>query len=92
MRTLIRNLEHEDGRISTMSANLILDRAWGKPREAKPEEQQAARIDLSQLSGDELRILMRLVQSGRLTNAPAETEPPLVEINRKADNPEPSPT
>jgi hypothetical protein len=67
MRTLIQNLNHEDGRISTMSANLILERAWGKPREMSPEERQQPHIDVSQLSQTELDILLRLVLSGRLT-------------------------
>jgi hypothetical protein len=47
MMTLIRNLNHEDGRISTMSASLILERVFGKPREMKPEEQEKAHIDLT---------------------------------------------
>jgi hypothetical protein len=83
MRTLIRNLDHEDGRISTMAASLILERAWGKPREAKPEEQHEARIDLTQLTRAELDILLHLVQSDRLREAPV-ADPPL-EIEGRAD-------
>jgi hypothetical protein len=74
MRTLIRNLSHEDGRISTMSASLILERAFGKPREMKPEEQREVRIDLSQLTKAELDILLGLAQSGRLASVPVENE------------------
>jgi hypothetical protein len=70
MRTLIRNLDHEDGRIATMSASLVLERAWGKPREMKPEEQQKASIDLTSLSDAELALLMKLVDSGRLRAMP----------------------
>lgn len=72
MMTLIRNLHHEDGRISTMSASLILERAWGKPREMKLEEHQQSHIDLTQLSSEELSILLRLAQSDRLR--PVENE------------------
>jgi hypothetical protein len=79
MMTLIRNLSHEDGRISTMSASLILERAWGRAREMKPEEQQQARIDLSALSGPELQLLLRLVQSGRLRSAPEQDEASVIE-------------
>ncbi len=74
MMTLVNNLHHEDGRISTMSASLILERAWGKPREMKPEEHQQAHIDLSQLSGEELSILVRLARSGRLKSVESDRE------------------
>jgi hypothetical protein len=84
MRTLIRNLSHEDGRISTMSASLILERAWGKPREAKPEEQQETQIDLTQLTREELGVLTRLALSGRLRPVPTATEPP-PEIDTEAE-------
>lgn len=73
MLTLIRNLNHEDGRISTMSASLILERAFGKAREM-PEEYQQSHIDLTQLSDQELAILLKLAQSGRLTGVPAGNE------------------
>ena len=78
MRTLIRNLHHEDGRIGTMSASLILERAWGNAREMKPQEQERAHIDLSALSKEELDVLMKLALSGRLRAidaAPVEEAP-----------------
>jgi hypothetical protein len=84
MRTLIRNLSHEDGRISTMSASLILERAWGKPREAKPEEQQETQIDLTRLTREELGVLTRLALSGRLRPVPTAVEPP-PEIETEAE-------
>jgi hypothetical protein len=85
MRTLIRNLDHEDGRIATMSASLILERAWGKPREMKPEDQQpAAQIDLTQLSGVELAILVKLAESGRLRSVPTAEDETAPEIEGKA--------
>jgi hypothetical protein len=85
MRTLIKNLEHEDGRIATMSASLILERAFGKPREANPEEHRRAHIDLSQLTRAELDILLRLAQSGRLTSIQVESEDNAPTIQAKAE-------
>jgi hypothetical protein len=85
MRTLIRNLNHEDGRISTMSASLILERAFGKAREMRLEEQQPAHIDLTQLSGEELAILVKLAQSGRLTSVPIESEDARAVADTKAE-------
>ncbi len=85
MMTLVNNLRHEDGRISTMSASLILERAWGKPREMKPEEHQQVHIDVTQLSAEELSILVRLAQSGRLkpVESDREQEPtPTIEAKR----------
>jgi len=61
-----------------MSASLILERAWGKAREMKPQEQERAHIDLSALSKEELDVLMKLVLSGRLKAleaAPVEDAP-----------------
>lgn len=70
MMTLIRNLSHEDGRISTMSASLILERAFGKAREMKPEETEKTSIDLTTLTSAELALLVKLVESGRLRATP----------------------
>lgn len=69
MQTLIARLADPDGRIAVVAANSILERAWGKVKEAKPEEQQQASIDLSQLRGPELALLLKLVESGRLVAA-----------------------
>src|SRR6516164_4517899 len=66
MRTLIERLNDPDGRIAVMSASLILERAWGKVKEAKEEPQSEAHIDLSQLTTAELAILIKLADSGRL--------------------------
>jgi hypothetical protein len=70
MNCLIRHLHHEDARIAVVAANSILERAWGKPREQKPEEQYQASIDLSALTDGELALLLKLVESGRLRAAP----------------------
>jgi hypothetical protein len=85
MRTLIRHLDHQDGRISTMAASLILERAWGRPREAPPEAQQETQIDLSALSREELAILTKLALSGRLTSRPIESEDTESVIEAKAE-------
>jgi hypothetical protein len=81
MRVLIDRLNDPDGRIAVMSASLILERAWGKVREAKPEDQQPeAHVDLSQLTAAELAILVKLADSGRLggteTRSPPQIEGP----------------
>jgi hypothetical protein len=70
IKTLIARLRDPDGRIAVVAANSVLERAFGKVREMKPEEQQQVRIDLSQLSNAELNILLALAQSGRLAAAP----------------------
>jgi hypothetical protein len=68
MRTLIANLSNEDARVSTMSANLILERSLGRPKEQSADERGQARIDLSKLSRAESDVLFKLAQSGRLTD------------------------
>jgi hypothetical protein len=73
MRTLVDRLRDPDGRIAVVAANSLLERAWGKVKEAKPEDAQQASIDLSSLSAEELAIMVRLVQSGRLKAAPEDT-------------------
>jgi hypothetical protein len=81
MRTLVTNLHHPDARVSTMSANLILERAWGKPSEQSAEQQSQTAIDLTRLSKAELDVLFRLAQSGRLTE---EQSGPPAEIDGSA--------
>jgi len=86
VRTLIKHLGHEDGRIAVVAAERLLERAWGRPREMRPEEQQEkAAIDLSQLTNAELDVLLRLVQSGRLTGVPVRGEDPGSVIDAKAE-------
>jgi hypothetical protein len=87
MRTLISRLNDPDGRIAVMAASLILERAFGRPKEQVPHEERA-QIDLTKLTAAELQILIGLADSGRLTSAPspspgddaptidAEAEPP----------------
>lgn len=66
IRVLIERLHDPDGRIAVVAANSILERAFGKVREMKVEEQPQAHIDLSTLTNAELALLVGLVQSGRL--------------------------
>ena len=75
MRVLIERLNDPDGRIAVMSASLILERAWGKVKEAKEEPQSEAHIDLSQLTTAELAILIKLADSGRLGGTETRSPP-----------------
>lgn len=77
VQTLAERLHDPDGRIAVVAANSLLERAWGKVKEAKPEDAQQASIDLSSLSAEELAIMVRLVQSGRLKAAPEDTVAPV---------------
>jgi hypothetical protein len=70
MRTLIERMGDADSRVAVMAASLVLERAWGKPREAQPEEQHEASVDLSALTDAELALLLKLADSGRLRPAP----------------------
>ena len=72
MRTLVERLRDPDGRIAVVAANSLLERAWGKVREAKPEEQQQMQLDLSSLDAAELALLVRLVNSDRFKAIPAD--------------------
>jgi hypothetical protein len=81
MQTLIERLHDPDGRIAVVAANSILERAWGKVREHRPEEHTPeAHVDLTQLSAAELAILVKLADSGRLggteTRSPPQIEGP----------------
>lgn len=79
VKTLVERLRDPDGRIAVVAANSILERAWGKVREQKPEEQKQAHIDLTNLSAAELQLLMKLVDSGRLREAEPEAPSTVVE-------------
>jgi hypothetical protein len=72
VKTLVERLQDPDGRIAVVAANSILERAWGKVREMKPEEREQVSIDLSALSAAELKILLDLAQSGRLRSLPSK--------------------
>jgi hypothetical protein len=70
VQALIGLLHDPDGRIVAVADNPILERAWGKTKEMKPEDVVLPSIDLSKLTGEELRILLALADGGRLTSAP----------------------
>ena len=76
VQTLVERLRDPDGRIAVVAANSILERAWGKVREAKPEEHKVASIDLSKLNGAELDLLLRLADSGRLVEETPQSSGP----------------
>ncbi len=85
LRTLVERLDDADGRIAVVAANSILERAWGKTREQRPEEQQPPHIDLSALTAAELRVLVDLAMSGRLRTAPVDgtqdqNMPPVIDV------------
>ena len=79
VQTLVERLRDPDGRIAVVAANSILERAWGKVREAKPEEHKAASIDLTALSGAELALLLKLADSGRLREAEESQSPTVID-------------
>jgi hypothetical protein len=66
VRTLVERLRDPDGRVAVTAANLLLERAWGKTKEMRPEDGEKAHVDLSALSDSEIKILLALAQSGRL--------------------------
>jgi hypothetical protein len=72
MKCLIERMSDSDGRIAVVAANSVLERAFGKTKEMKPEERVQASIDLSTLSDTELRVLVDLVLSGRLRDMPRD--------------------
>jgi hypothetical protein len=74
VRTLVERLHDPDGRIAVVAANSLLERAWGKVREQKPEEQPQMRIDLTMLTAGELAILAKLAESGRLRSVSSDDE------------------
>ena len=53
----------EDARARIVAAQTILDRAWGKPKEAQPE----APIDLRGMSVPQLELLLQIVQAAERT-------------------------
>jgi hypothetical protein len=72
MRTLIRLLDDPDGRIAAVAANSVLERAWGKTKEMRPEEGERQSLDVSALTDLELRVLMQAIQDGRLRSVSAD--------------------
>jgi len=53
-----------------VAANSISERVLGKPCKQAQEEHREPQIDLSQLTGEELKLLTELVASGRLQSVP----------------------
>src|SRR5438105_298403 len=64
VQRLVELMDDEDGRVAAVACQSIWEKAWGK-REPPPDDgmpEQA--LDLSQLTRDELRFLLKLVRSG----------------------------
>ena len=55
-------MRNEDPRIQLLATEAVLNRGVGKPRDHSDEERKARRIDLSGLSGDELKSLGTLLK------------------------------
>ena len=49
-----------------VAAQALLDRAWGKPKEAQDDDQRQVSVDLSGATTAELQVLLALVQRGAL--------------------------
>lgn len=59
--------QKDDDRVAFMAVSALLDRAWGKPKEMKAEEQtQQTTVDLSKLSEEHKRLLLEMFRSGVL--------------------------
>jgi hypothetical protein len=87
--TLAQRLHDRDGKVAVAAAVALLERAWGKVREARPDDEQPpVQIDLSALTDAELGLLLRLVQSDRLrappTDGPSDA-PPVIEATVRSD-------
>lgn len=62
-----------DPRVRVVAWDIVLTRAWGKPREQAPEEAAKAPIDLSRLNAKELQALKRL--TAKMRGEPVAEEP-----------------
>jgi hypothetical protein len=72
MLTLVAHLKDPDGRVAVTVANLLLERAFGRAREFKEDQQREAHVDLTSLTASELAILVKLADSGRLGGVPTD--------------------
>jgi hypothetical protein len=67
MRRLIELVYSDDERVATVAINAVLDRAWGKPREAKPEEEQARpTVDTSRLTEAQKQALLAVFRAAAM--------------------------
>ena len=76
LKTLVELMQSKDERVAIIAANSVLDRAFGKPKEQKTDENQPLRPNLSALPPDmlsQLRAIMsKLVETdtGSAQSAP----------------------
>ena len=71
MRKLIMLMDDPDKRVATVAIQGVLDRAWGKPQEYDPRSvpDDVARLDVGQLSREELETLLAITRRGAVRQA-----------------------
>src|SRR5689334_3898799 len=71
MRRLIELIDDPDPRVATIASNAVLDRAFGKPKEAKPEDQERAPpvLDTSKLTLEQKKMLLEVFRSAVVQEA-----------------------
>src|SRR5689334_18940111 len=63
-RKLVELMSSPDERVGFMAAKEIWDRAWGKPKEARPDEEEARPVvDTSRLSEEQKQALLAVFRS-----------------------------
>ncbi|SRR5581483_1192540 len=75
VRALIATFKdpNEDGRVRVVAAEAVLMRAWGK-REPDVGEEQRYKLDLSRLSLEELRVILKAVERGAIELPPEQAQ------------------
>lgn len=60
-----------DDRVAFVAGNAVIERAWGKPKEPRPGEDDGApqKVDLSKLSDKDLASFRKLVEKARVKKA-----------------------
>ena len=61
-RIQVELMRNEDPRIQLLATEAVLNRGVGKPRDHSEEERKQRRVDLSGLSGEELKSLGELLK------------------------------
>lgn len=85
-------IHHEDGRVSVVACNTILERAFGKPKEHDPsEDKPQIKVDFSSMSLEERKQLLGLVrrtvtvEESAVMAEPDAPDPPLIESQAEPD-------
>lgn len=61
LKRLIELIDSDDERVASVASNAVLDRAWGKPKEDKGEDDKQIRPNISGLDDMELAALRALL-------------------------------